>query len=71
MIKTQYRQIRNPFEQPILQERQDKSVGMTDAQEIFRNVSQNKNTLNFKDASKLLNDLSYVIIPFDKTNKHF
>ena len=44
---------------------------MTDSQEIFRKIASKKNTLNYKEASTFMNDLSYVLIPFDKTNKHF
>lgn len=34
-------------------------------------IAAKKDEFNFKEASKYMNDLSYIIIPFDKTNKHF
>ena len=44
---------------------------MTDSQEIFKLIKQKQNTMTFKEASSMFNDLAYVIIPFDKTNQEF
>lgn len=44
---------------------------MTDSRQIFKHIQENKEHIDFKQACRLLNDLSYVIIPFDKTRAEF
>ena len=46
-------------------------MNFTDSREIFSLIKSTSNSMNFEEASKLLNDLSYVIIPFDKTKEEF
>jgi hypothetical protein len=43
-------QFRAPWEKPVLQERAAKSTSITDSQEIFRLVKDNKNKLTYKEA---------------------
>jgi hypothetical protein len=63
--------LRNPFEMKPLLEREEKSIGMTSTQDIFKNFESEKNTMSFQDTCKILNDLAFVLIPFDKTEKSF
>ena len=68
MIYTPFRTFKNPFEAPILQVRDEhESKHFTDAKDIFHQVKIRLDHLSLKDASKLFNDLAFVIIPFDKT----
>jgi hypothetical protein len=65
-------ELRNPFVAPMLNERKDNAaVEMTDSREIFKHVKHNKDHMRYEQACRLFNDLSYVIIPFDKTQVEY
>ena len=63
--------MRNPFVAPVISERQDKQVSYTDSRSIFEHIKTNKDHMSFEDATRLLNDLAFVLIPFDRTQNEF
>jgi hypothetical protein len=64
--------LRNPFVAPTLNVREEASESaFTDSREIFKHIKTHKEHMAFPEASRLLNDLSHVIIPFDKTQEEF
>jgi NTP pyrophosphatase (non-canonical NTP hydrolase) len=44
---------------------------MTSTKEIFEHIRENRKNMTYKDACKILNDLAFVLIPFDKTKEEF
>jgi hypothetical protein len=59
------------FVQPMLQERQQKRVIAIDTKEIFQRVKEEHETLTYQQSVDMLNDLAYLVIPFDKTHSEF
>ena len=53
------------FTPPMFKEREDKRAMMTSATDIFKELERNSNDLQYEEASAMLADLSYVLIPFD------
>ena len=53
------------FSAPVFTERQEKRVANTDIAELFDTFKKNRDTMTFKDTVRMLNDISYVVIPFD------
>lgn len=43
----------------------------TNSKEIFSHIEKSKASMSYNDASKLINDLAYVLVPFDRTHKEF
>jgi hypothetical protein len=70
--------IKNPFvENPGIKVREQRKVvlpdGLTSTKDIFSQISQIQASggLNYDRACRLLNDLAYVLIPFDKSSPEF
>lgn len=59
------------FVAPVIQERKQKRVPMTDAKQIFLMIDKEHQFLSYEQSVELLNDLAYIIIPFDKTYREF
>jgi hypothetical protein len=55
----------------MLQAREEKRVIATDTKEIFARVASTHETLDYPGALSLLQDLAYIVVPFDKTEKEF
>ena len=59
------------FSAPVFTERQEKRVANTDIAELFDTFKKNRDTMTFKDTVRMLNDISYVVIPFDQKKAEF
>ena len=55
----------------MLNERKERVVSFTDSRAIFDKIKVNLNHMSFEEASKLMNDLAFVIVPFDRTTSEF
>lgn len=72
MVVFNRRNILKNISTPMLNERKDDAaVQMTDAREIFKHVALHKDHMRFEQACRLFNDLSFVIVPFDKTRDEY
>ena len=59
------------FVSPVLQERQEKTYVPLDTNEIFQKIEKEANYLDYEKAVNILNDLAFIVIPFDKTHHEF
>ena len=74
LTSLQSRSFKNPFVLNQLDPRQERQTTMTSTSEIFAHIQkqhQDRRAVSYEDACQLLNDLSFVIIPFDKTHQSF
>lgn len=68
MNHNQNRTISNFFVAPMLQERKEKKISVTDSKEIFQRIASGEHaTLTYQQGVEMLSDLAYLIVPFDKT----
>ena len=63
--------ISDVFSAPVLREREEKRVANTDAKDLFKQIRDKKRNLTYTEAVGILNDLSFVIVPFDQNASEF
>ena len=61
----------NIFSAPVIREREEKRVPNTDAKDLFKQIYKRKNDLTYEEAVDILNDLAYVVVPFDQSASEF
>ena len=59
------------FSAPVLREREEKRVPNTDAKDLFKQINKHKTDLTYEQAVDILNDLAYVVVPFDQSASEF
>ena len=55
----------------MLREREEKHVANTDAKDLFKQIRERKDELTYAEAVHILNDLAFVIVPFDQNASEF
>lgn len=58
------------FTAPVMKEREER-INLADAEKILSIVKAKKDAYTFKEACNAMNDLSYVLLPFDKNGSDF
>eukprot|EP00347_Sterkiella_histriomuscorum_P020420 403337874 len=59
------------FTAPVIQERTQKRIVMVDTKEAFQRIEKEHSYLTYDQCVEIFNDLAYVVMPFDKTQKEF
>ena len=63
--------ISSVFSSPVLREREEKHVANTDSKDLFKQIRERKHELTYAEAVHILNDLAFVIVPFDQNASEF
>ena len=61
----------NIFSSPVIRQREEKRVPNTDAKDLFRQISQKGSEITYEEAVEMLNDLAFVVVPFDQSASEF
>ena len=55
----------------MISERQEKRIPVVDTKEIFSRVDKDHQYMSYDQSVEIINDLAYIVMPFDKTQKEF
>ena len=61
----------NIFSAPVIRQREEKRVPNTDAKDLFRQIRENGSEISYEQAVDILNDLAFVVVPFDQSASEF
>ena len=59
------------FSAPVVRQREEKRVPNTDAKDLFKQIAQRGTELSYEQAVEMLNDLAFVVVPFDQSASEF